>query len=53
MKINIEIDCTPEELKELFIPSDKQAEFSARAYQAFLEATQKAFVDQFAMFRKE
>ncbi|MEM8632781.1 MAG: hypothetical protein AAGF74_16240 [Pseudomonadota bacterium] len=52
MKVNIEIDCTPEEFKELFIPSEKQAEFTAKAYQAMMEAAQKAIVEQFNMFKK-
>jgi hypothetical protein len=53
MKVNIEIDCTPEEFKQLFIPSDKQTEFAAKAYQAMMEATQKAMIDQFRMFAKK
>lgn len=50
MKVQIEIDCTPEELKELLIPSDKQTEFAAKAYQAMVEAMQKAMVEQFRSF---
>jgi hypothetical protein len=42
MKINIELDCTPEEFKELFIPSDKQTEFTTEFYNAM----QKSFVKQ-------
>ncbi len=50
MKINIEIDCTPEELKELLIPSERQAEFAAKAYQAMVEAMGEAMVRQFSGF---
>ncbi len=50
MKVRIEIDCTPEEFKELFIPSDKQAEFAAKAYQAMVEAAREAMLQQFSMF---
>lgn len=50
MKVRIEIDCTPEEFKELFIPSESQADFAAKAYQAMVEAAQKAMMQQFGMF---
>ncbi|MEM6635577.1 MAG: hypothetical protein AAF667_06760 [Pseudomonadota bacterium] len=53
MKIKVEIECSPEEFKELFVPSDKQAEFTARAYQAMVEAAQRVFVDQFNVFKKD
>jgi len=43
MKINIELDCSPEEFKELFIPSDKQTEFTTEFYNAM----QKSFVKQY------
>ena len=49
MKVRIEIDCTPEEFRDLFVPSDKQAEFAAKAYQAMIEAGQKAMTE--AMLR--
>lgn len=38
MKVNIEIDMTPEEAKELFVPSDKQHEFAVKTYDAYIEA---------------
>jgi hypothetical protein len=47
MKIQIEIDCTPEELKDLLIPSDRQAEFAAKAYKAMVEAMGEAMMKQF------
>ena len=43
MKINIELDCSPEEFKELFIPGDKQTEFTTEFYNAM----QKSFVKQY------
>ena len=51
MKIHIEIDCTPEELKELLIPSDRQAEFAAKAYQAMVSAMGEAMMKQFSGLR--
>ena len=53
MKVQIEIDCTPEEFKELLIPSDRQAEFAARASQALMEAMQKAAMAQMAQFGQQ
>jgi len=50
MKVRIEIDCTPEEFRDLFVPSEKQAEFAAKAYQAMVEASQKAMTE--AMLRQ-
>ena len=40
MKLKIELDLTPDEAKELFVPSDKQAEFSKMLYDAYVEAVQ-------------
>lgn len=51
MKIRIEIDCTPEELKDLLIPSDRQAEFAAKAYQAMVAAMGEAMMQQFTGLR--
>lgn len=42
MKVKIELDLTPEEAKELFIPSDKQNEFTAK----MVEAMQQAVIQQ-------
>lgn len=55
MKIRIDIECTPDELKELFIPSEKQAEFASKFQQAMfqgmqnamLQGMQQAFAQQF------
>jgi hypothetical protein len=42
VKVKIELDLTPAEAKELFIPSDKQTEFTAK----MIEAMQQAVIDQ-------
>jgi len=41
MKVKIELDCTPEEFQEMFIPSDKQQEFLTVTYDAYVDALQK------------
>ena len=38
MKIKLEMDLTPEEFQELFIPGDRQEEFMVRCYDAYSEA---------------
>lgn len=38
MKIKVELDLTPEEAKELFVPSDKQHEFGIMLYNAYVDA---------------
>lgn len=38
MKVKIEVDLTPEEFKELFVPGDKQTEFTTRMYDAYVDA---------------
>ena len=38
MKIKMEVDLTPEEFKELFVPGDKQSEFTMRIYDAYTQA---------------
>jgi hypothetical protein len=38
MKINIEIDATPEEVQELFIPGDKQIEFMKMLAEEYTKA---------------
>ena len=45
MKINIELDLTPEEAKELFVPSDKQTEFMKVTYDAYVRAVQATVLD--------
>ena len=46
MKINIEIDLTPDEAKELFVPGDKQTEFMTKTYDAYVKALQNMVWDQ-------
>lgn len=38
MRITINIDATPEEFQELFVPSDRQHEFITVTYDAYVEA---------------
>ena len=45
MKIIIEIEGKPEEFQEVFVPSEKQAEFAAMTYDAYVEAL-KGFIWQ-------
>ena len=42
MKINVEIDLTPEEFQDLFVPSAKQQEFAQMLAQAYIQAAMKA-----------
>lgn len=41
MKIKIEIDLTPEEAQDLFIPGEKQKEFAEAMALAYIGAMQK------------
>ena len=43
MKLNIEIDCIPEQFKVIIVPSDKQTDFTA----VFFNAMQKSFMKQY------
>ena len=45
MKINVEIDLTTDEAKDLFVPSEKQAEFGTEMYNKWLEAIQKSTME--------
>lgn len=45
MKINVEVDLTTDEAKELFIPSEKQADFGNQMYQKWLEAVHKSITE--------
>ena len=38
MKIKIEVDLTPDEVQELFIPGVKQKEFAGELYKAYVGA---------------
>jgi hypothetical protein len=46
MKVTIELDVTPEEFKELFVPSDRQQEFVEVTYDAYAEALRKIVLKQ-------
>ena len=46
MKIKIELDLTPDEAKDLFVPGDKQTEFMTKTYDAYVEALQGMVWDQ-------
>jgi len=45
MKIKIEIDMTPEEAKEMFVPGDKQTEFMQVTYNAYVKALNSMIMD--------
>jgi len=45
MKVKIELDLTPDEAKELFVPSDKQNEFMRVTYDAYVKAVQATVLD--------
>ena len=42
MKVKLELDLTPEEAQDLFIPSSKQKEFATALYTAYVDALSKA-----------
>lgn len=45
MKIKMEMDLTPEEAKELFVPSEKQSEFSLKLYDAYTKMVQETVLN--------
>lgn len=47
MKIKIEINLTPEEAQELFIPGDKQVEFASAMAKAYTNAMTDAAIGIF------
>lgn len=58
MKVKLEIDLTPDEAKELFVPSDKQTEFGTMLYDAYTTALQETVLkhvdpNNFMGFRKD
>lgn len=56
MKIKMEMDLTPEEAKELFVPGDKQQEFMTKTYDAYVQALQNMVwdqVDPYDVFRRK
>ena len=46
MKIKIEMDITPHEFQEVFIPGDKQDEFMIKTYDAYVEGFKSMWLDQ-------
>ena len=46
MKVKIELECIPQEFQELFVPSDRQAEFISVTYDAYVEALGKLVKEQ-------
>lgn len=53
MKIKIELDMTPEEVQDLFIPSHKQKEFAEALYKAYIDAMSKTVTGAVSkVFRK-
>ena len=46
MKIKIEMDITPDEFQEIFIPGDKQTEFQMKSYDAYVAALGNVWLDQ-------
>jgi hypothetical protein len=46
MKVNISIDLTPEEAKDLFVPGNKQQEFMTQTYDAYVAALKGMVWDQ-------
>lgn len=45
MKIKVELDLTPDEAKELFVPSEKQHEFTVMLYDAYVKALHETIWD--------
>jgi len=41
MKIKVEIEASPDEVQDLFIPSSKQKEFAQALYAAYIDAMSK------------
>ena len=46
MKIKIDIEITPKEAQELFVPGDKQSEFMTKTYDAYVAALHGMIWDQ-------
>jgi len=56
MKVKVELDLTPEEAKELFVPGDKQNEFMTKTYDAYVHALKNMIwdqVDPYDMFQRK
>tara|TARA_B100000424_G_scaffold269328_1_gene266025 strand:+ start:637 stop:816 length:180 start_codon:yes stop_codon:yes gene_type:complete len=46
VKIKIEMDITPREFQEVFIPGDKQEDFMVKTYDAYVEGLRNMWLDQ-------
>jgi len=56
VKVKIELDCTPEEFQEMFVPSEKQQEFLTITYDAYTAALQKMIwkqIDPYNFIKKD
>lgn len=50
--MKIQIDITPEEFKELFVPGEKQQEFMTKMFEAYSIEMQKNFMANLADWPK-
>jgi hypothetical protein len=50
MKVKLEFDLTPEEAKELFVPGEKQTEFTMLLYDAYTKAVRDTVIDHIDPF---
>ena len=50
MRLNIEIDCTPQELQEVFIPGEKQTEFIKNLVASLSDQMQKSVYKNYPDF---
>lgn len=46
MKVTINVEGKPDEFQELFIPTEKQAEFAAMTYDAYCDALKRLIFEQ-------
>lgn len=51
MKFNIEVECSPEEFKELMVPSEKQTEMFSQLMESFGKNT--TFTDHISKMQKD
>lgn len=52
--MKVTIDLTPEEFKQLFVPSEKQTEFAVKAYDAYVKMFHESMmqnIDPHNLFR--
>jgi hypothetical protein len=47
MKINVELDITPEEFKELFAPSNQQLEMMKSAFESLAQNTNNPYYESY------